>query len=177
MKLKGAAWRLGDHLKAGGQIISVGHDRLFAEGKADEVARHVLEGVVPDFARKVRPGDIIFAGKGFGWGHGHYHMQAVKALKIAGVSAAFADSFGGGFARKAINQFGFPAIEYPELIALVETGDEVEVDLSEGTFRNISQAREQRITPLPAAILEILELGGLEAQTLRRLGKSAESPT
>lgn len=177
MRLKGTAWRLGDGLKAGGQIIAIGHDRLFMEGKVSEAAKHVLEDIIPDFASRVRPGDILFAGKGFGWGHGHYHPQAIRALMALGVSGVFAESFGGGFARKAINLFGFPAFAFPGLVPLVEAGDEVEVDLAAGDFRNLKRGHVREFKPLPPVILEILNLGGLDAQTLQHFGKAQPSPT
>ena len=56
-----------------------------------ELASHCMEDVDKDFAKRVRPGDIIVAGRNFGCGSSREH--APRAIKAAGVSCVIADSF------------------------------------------------------------------------------------
>ena len=89
-------------------------------------AAHAMEGIDPEFAKKVKQGDIIVAGTNFGCGSSR--EQAPLALKYAGVSCVIAKSFARIFFRNAIN-VGLPLME-----ADVECQDvcEVRVDLLKG---------------------------------------------
>ena len=53
-----------------------------------EIAKHVFEGVEPEFVKRVKPGDIIIAGRNFGSGSSREH--AVIGLKALGISAIVA---------------------------------------------------------------------------------------
>ncbi len=74
---------------------------LYFKAPMEEMARHCLEAVDPDFARQVRPGDIIVAGRNFGVGSAR--EQAAMALTHLGVGAVLAVSFGRIFYRNALN--------------------------------------------------------------------------
>jgi 3-isopropylmalate/(R)-2-methylmalate dehydratase small subunit len=173
--LQGRAWRFGDDIKAGGQIIATKYDNLRNVG--DWGASHAMEDIDPNFASNVRQGDIMFAGRSFGWGHGHYTVQAVRVLMNAGIACVVAESFGAGYDRKAINTCGFPVLANAELPSLVSTGDEVEIDLEQGMFRNRTSGVERHFSPLPPVVLDILAAKGLESYTLRKLGKSPAPAT
>ena len=55
----------------------------------------------PEFAKKVKKGDIIVGGRNFGCGSSREH--APIALKGAGISAVVAESFARIFYRNSIN--------------------------------------------------------------------------
>jgi len=101
----------------------------------------------------VRPGDVIVAGKNFGCGSSR--EQAPLALREAGVSCVVAKSFARIFYRNAIN-VGLPVVEAD---VVCRQGDEVEVNLSDGTVT--VGGRTFSGTKLPDFLLEILQDGGL----------------
>jgi 3-isopropylmalate dehydratase, small subunit len=76
-----------------------------------ELASHCMEDADKDFAKRVRPGDMIVAGRNFGCGSSREH--APIAIKAAGVSCVIADSFARIFSRNSIN-IGLPIVESPE---------------------------------------------------------------
>jgi len=123
-----------------------------------ELARHAMEDIDPDFVRNVRPGDMIVAGSDFGCGSSREH--AVWALRGAGVSCVVAESFARIFYRNAVNN-GFPAVECRGISEAVDTGDELEVHLREGTIRNLTKGSEISFIPLPDFVMEIAGAGGL----------------
>jgi len=71
-----------------------------------------------------------------------------------------AESFARIFYRNAIN-IGLPAVECGGVSGKVEEGDELTVDLENGTVKNQSKGVTLRATQLPPFILEILSDGGL----------------
>jgi len=92
------------------------------------MAQYALEDLDPDFVKKVRPGDIIVAGKN--WGCGSSREQAVICLKEVGVGAIVARSFARIYFRNCINE-GLP-IATCDAADGVEDGDEVTVDFAAG---------------------------------------------
>jgi len=67
----------------------------------EELARHCLEAVRPEFAASVRPGDVMLANANMGVGSSR--EQAAEVLKYLGIAAIIAPSFAGIFYRNAIN--------------------------------------------------------------------------
>ncbi|NLM72397.1 MAG: 3-isopropylmalate dehydratase, partial [Synergistaceae bacterium] len=110
----------------------------------------------PGFAGRVRPGDIVVAGKNFGCGSSR--EQAPIAIKYAGIAAILAKSYSRIFFRNAINQ-GIPAFICDT--DAMEAGDEVTVDIE----RNHTELPGKRLVvplaPLSPVMLDILEEGGL----------------
>jgi 3-isopropylmalate dehydratase small subunit len=84
----------------------------------------------PDFHETVRPGDVIVAGNNFGCGSSREH--APLSIKASGVSAVVARSFARIFYRNAVN-LGLPVIRCADLYDAVQDGDEVVVDIEQGT--------------------------------------------
>jgi len=136
--------------------------------KAEEILPHLLEDLDPDFAKKVRPGDVILAGKNFGCGSSR--EQPALGLKAAGIQAVVAKSFARIFFRAAINQ-GLLLVECPEAVDAYREGDEVSVDGARGIVS--VGGREFSFPPLPPEILAIREAGGLlpYARKKRKEGK------
>jgi len=85
----------------------------------------------PDFHETVRPGDVIVAGNNFGCGSSREH--APLSIKASGVSAVVARSFARIFYRNAVN-LGLPVIRCADLYDAVQDGDEVVVDIDQGTI-------------------------------------------
>jgi 3-isopropylmalate/(R)-2-methylmalate dehydratase small subunit len=169
--LRGKVWKVGANMKAGGDITPTEYDHLASAGKFAELAMHLFETVLPDFAANVRKGDLVIAGANFGAGHPHFLMSSIRALVASGLAGCIAESFAGAYQRRAINA-GLAAIEAPGISAVVESGDELEIDLSSGAARNITRAAELKVNPFPPMIVELLEAGGLEPYAVRKLRPS-----
>ncbi len=130
-----------------------------------EMAQHALEDLDPSFRERVRPGDVIVAGKNFGCGSSR--EQAVICLVELGVAAVIAGSFARIYFRNAINQ-GLPVIALEDAAQKIAGGDEVKVDLAEGII--IAPSGEHRFPAFSSEVKEILDAGGLVPYTKRRLG-------
>jgi 3-isopropylmalate/(R)-2-methylmalate dehydratase small subunit len=128
------------------------------------IAEHCLESVDPDFARTVKPGDVIVAGQGFGIGSSR--EQAAEALKHLGVAAVLARSYGGIFYRNALN-FGLPVLVCSQ-VDQIGTGDLVSIDPASGAVHNKSRGVTLAASPLPQFLLEMIADGGLVPHLERR---------
>jgi 3-isopropylmalate/(R)-2-methylmalate dehydratase small subunit len=128
----------------------------------NDLAKHVMEDLDPDFYNKVTPGDFIVAGTNFGCGSSR--EQAPLAIKYANVSAVLAKSFARIFYRNAINT-GLPVVECDT--DMIDPGDDLEVDLEAGMIRNRTKGVDIAIKPLPSVMIKILNDGGLAAHFKR----------
>jgi len=124
-----------------------------------ELGSHAMEGSdQPDFAKRVKPGDVVVAGENFGCGSSREH--APVALAGAGVACVIAKSFARIFFRNAIN-IGLPLLECPEAADAIAAGDEVEADLASGIIRDLTAGRTFRAEPMPDFMRAIFDAGGL----------------
>ena len=148
----GRVWKFGDNIDT--DVIIPG--KYLRTKNMEVFAAHAMEGIDPEFAKRVKQGDIIVAGTNFGCGSSR--EQAPLALKYAGVSCVIAKSFARIFFRNAIN-VGLPLME-----ADVECQDvcEVRVDLLKGEVE-VSGKNIFKGNKLPDFLLEILTDGGLVA--------------
>ncbi len=124
----------------------------------DEMKAHAFESLDKDFASDVKPGDFVVANENFGCGSSR--EQAPSVLKALGVQAVVAKSFARIFYRNAIN-IGLPVIVCKDLYDAVETGDEMELSMTDGTATVGEQ--EFVCTKLPPYMQGILDQGGLIA--------------
>ncbi len=154
MKLKGNVWKFGDDIDTD-QIIPA---QYLSSSDPEQLANHCLEVVAPQFARNVRPGDIVVAGKNFGCGSSREH--APVALKAAGISCVIARSFARIFYRNSFNM-GLPILECPEAVESTKEGDVLEVDLDTGEIRNQTKEEEFKARGIPPFMQELIDAGGL----------------
>ncbi len=153
--IRGRVWKFGDDINTD-VIIPFKYKARTLDPR--ELAEHVMEGIDPNFSKKVKPGDIIVAGKNFGCGSSR--EQAPIALKAAGIAAIVAESFARIFFRNAIN-IGLPVLEVKGISKQVDEGDVLEIHLSKGIVKNLSKGLEFRAASMPEIIMEILKEGGL----------------
>jgi 3-isopropylmalate/(R)-2-methylmalate dehydratase small subunit len=111
----------------------------------------------PEFAKEVKAGDIIVAGKNFGCGSSREH--APVAIKAAGVSAVIAESFARIFYRNAIN-IGLPVLVCEE-VDRIDDGDQVEINFKTGEIYDKTKNITLKAKPLPEFVQKIVEKGGL----------------
>ena len=151
--LKGRAFKFGDGISTD-HIIPGRYAHL--RSNLPELAKHVLEDADPTFASRVEAGDFVVGGSNFGLGSSREHAPLV--IKMAGVSAILAKSVARIFFRNAIN------LGLPVLICdtdKINDGDELEVDLSAGTVRDITNGSQLTFGRIPEVMLHILDEGGL----------------
>lgn len=132
----------------------------------EEQIRHAMEGADPEFSKKVRPGDIMVAGKNFG--SGSSRETAPMVIKGSGISVLIAEFFARIFYRNAIN-IGLKVLICPNTSEIAD-GDELEVDVSAGRIHNLTTGREYLCDRLPDNILELVQDGGLIPHLQKRLG-------
>ncbi len=155
MMLKGKAWKFGDSIST--DLICPG--RYFhLRSNLPELAKHVLEDADEGFASKLAKGDFVVAGNNFGLGSSREHAPTI--IKLAGVAAVLAKSFARIFYRNAIN-VGLPLLECDT--DKIDQGDELTVDLAAGVIKNETKGVVLQAHPLPKAMLNILNDGGLLA--------------
>lgn len=153
MKVRGRAWKFGDNIDT--DVVIPG--RYLTLRDPDEMASHAMEVLRPEFAKAVKPGDLVVAGRNFGCGSSR--EEAAFVLKRLGVGAVVAESFARIFFRNAIN-LGLPVVECKGVSEAVNEGDEVEVDLEEGVLRNITRGVELKCTVLPEFLMDVIRSGG-----------------
>jgi 3-isopropylmalate/(R)-2-methylmalate dehydratase small subunit len=158
MKLAGRVWKLGDRIGAT-ELVPARYDDDGVNDRWSACATHFLEDVDPKIAGAVRQGDIIVAGTELGCGHAHYYRAAIMTCKAIGLGGLFGETTHDLFQRAAIDQ-GLAFWAFPGLSAFVETGDRLELDLSSGEARNLTNGRASRFEPLSPIILDILRMGG-----------------
>jgi 3-isopropylmalate/(R)-2-methylmalate dehydratase small subunit len=123
-----------------------------------ELASHCMEHIEKDFAKKVKSGDIVVAGRNFGCGSSREH--APVAIKAAGIACVVAESFARIFERNSIN-IGLPVVESKEASARIRKGDTVTVDTKKGIIRNLTRKESYRFEKYPPFMQRIIRSGGL----------------
>ncbi len=124
----------------------------------DELAKHAMEGIEPDFYKKVAKGDIIVGGSNFGSGSSREH--APIAIMAAGISLVIARSFARIFYRNSFN-IGLPLLEVNEDIDSIKTGTPLEVNLDTGLIKELLTNKVYHAAPIPEFMQELLSAGGL----------------
>lgn len=120
------------------------------------ICTHLLEDYDPEFYSRIKPGDIIVAGKNFGCGSSREH--AAHVIKMAGISAVLAKSFARIFFRNSIN-IGLPLIECDT--EKINNNDRLSIDLIKGIIINETTGERISFSRLPPAIAGIFDEGGL----------------
>ncbi|MHA1674450.1 MAG: LeuD/DmdB family oxidoreductase small subunit [Promethearchaeota archaeon] len=151
--IKGRIWVLGDAIDTDLIVPS----RVLTEQDPTKLIAATLENVIPSFADKVQPGDIIIAGTNFGCGSSR--EEAVFVLKELGVQAIIASSFARIFFRNAIN-LGLPPIKVADAPSLGIQGDVLEILWQEGIIHNHTQNIQRNFPPFPPFLQNYVISGG-----------------
>jgi 3-isopropylmalate/(R)-2-methylmalate dehydratase small subunit len=160
--LRGRVHKFGDHVDTD-VIIPAPY---LVTTNPQELAAHCMEGIDPNFASRAKPGDLIVAGRNFGCGSSREH--APLAIKGLGISCVIAASFARIFYRNALN-IGLPVVECPEAADGLEDGDEVEVNLEQGTVRCLATGDKWAFAPLTGIAADLLAAGGLVPLVKKKL--------
>ena len=160
--IKGRVFLLGDNVDTDQILPGYAMAEPF-----EQLGKHAMGGCPGlDFVNRVKPGDIIVAGRNFGCGSSR--EQAPIALKMAGVGLVIALSFARIFRRNAIN-IGLP-VYIADLAGVLQDGNVIEADLTNGSIR--CPNGEIKAAPLSQNILKTLDYGGLIPRVRAELGIS-----
>jgi 3-isopropylmalate/(R)-2-methylmalate dehydratase small subunit len=161
--LRGRVWKYGDNVDTDAIIPA----RYLNVSTPEELAKHCMEDIDRTFVANVQRGDIIVGQANFGCGSSREH--APLAIRGSGISCVVAESFARIFYRNAIN-IGLPILECPEAVSGTEAGQTLEVDLEQGTVRNVDTGKTYQAGPYPPFLLGIIASGGLVPYTRQKLG-------
>ena len=156
MKVSGKTHKYGDNVDTDVIIPA----RYLNTPDAQELAKHCMEDIDAGFAARVRPGEIMVAGRNFGCGSSREH--APLAIKACGVACVIAATFARIFSRNALN-IGLPILECPEAAAAIKAGDTVSVDFDTGVITDETTGQTFRGEPFPPFMQELIAAGGLAA--------------
>ena len=125
-----------------------------------ELALHAMEGLDPNFHSKVKEGDFILSGRNFGCGSSREH--APIALSHSGIKAVLALSFARIFYRNAVDgAFLLPIEIEKDAYTNISEGDEIDIDISNNTIKNLTKNQTYKMKPFSEIIGEIIKSGGL----------------
>jgi len=144
-------WKFGDDIDTDAIIPG----RFLTIYDPKELSKHAFEGTKDDYAKKVKPGDIVVGGKNFGCGSSREH--APLALIGGGVNVVVAQSFARIFFRNSINVGVLPVVcKDADKIA---DGVKVTLNLKKGFIE--AEGKHYMIEPVPEFMQGIIDAGGL----------------
>ncbi len=152
--IQGRVWKFGDDINT--DLVIPGFAIFMS---AEEQPRHCFSANRPGWVDEVQEGDILLAGRNFGVGSGRPIGEIFVRL---GIKAVVAESFNGLGLRNCVN-VGLPSLPCPGILDAFDEGDVAELDAVSGVVRNLSSGVSITGNPLPRAIQEIVEAGGVEA--------------
>lgn len=158
MKVSGRVFKYGDNIDTDVIIPA----RYLTSADPEHLKEHCMEDIDKSFKDRVRPGDIMVAGKNFGCGSSREH--APVAIKASGVSLVIANDFARIFYRNSIN-VGLPILECAEAALRINDGDEIEADFDTGVITDKTTGESFNAKAFPEFIKNIMASGGLVGYT------------
>jgi 3-isopropylmalate dehydratase small subunit len=152
--VRGRAWTFGDDVNT-----DVIHPPQFFSLDREVVKRGLFAGLDPQFHERVRPGDVLVAGRNFGCGSSR--ETSIQSLKLNGVGAIVAVDFARIFFRSATNN-ALPCVTFadPSDRARIATGGQVEISFD--TWELITDTgRRIPLEPVGAFVEQVWAAGGL----------------
>jgi 3-isopropylmalate/(R)-2-methylmalate dehydratase small subunit len=149
--MMGRAWIFGDNVST--DYIIPGRFNITNDPK--ELRKHVFKYIRPEFAEKVKVGDVLIGAKNFGCGSSREHAAIV--IREAGVYLV-AQSYGWIFRRNCVN-LGVLPLQSEEPVK-IQDGNEVEIDLANSLLKD-STGKTFKLMPTPKIVLDIHRAGGL----------------
>jgi len=118
---------------------------------------HLFEPIDPDFASRVKPGDLVIAGRNFGCGKPH--TTGFIAMHALGLGV-LCESMPARALRGAVSK-GLAVLAACEGVrAFVRDGDEMEIDFATGQAHNLTQDTHAAFPGMPAILRDIVAWGG-----------------
>jgi 3-isopropylmalate/(R)-2-methylmalate dehydratase small subunit len=161
--LEGRAWVFGDDV----DTDLIFHNKYLAETDPKNMPQYAFEYYPgrENFAKEVKPGDFVVAGKNFGCGSSREH--AVYCIRYAGVPCVLAETFSRIYYRNAINN-GYPVLFVKGLSAAIKSGgikngDQLQVNLDTGHITDLSNGNTFHGDSVSNLENDIMKAGGLFA--------------
>ncbi|OGO04818.1 MAG: 3-isopropylmalate dehydratase [Chloroflexi bacterium RBG_13_56_8] len=159
---KGKVWKFGDNIST--DYIMPG----FTRGETpEERATFCMNAIRPEFAREVKPGDVIVGGRNFGCGSSRPAGQNFVTL---GIGCVIAESFSRLFFRSSVS-VGLPLLYCKGVYDAFQEGDILKADFETGEVRNLTSGQVLQADPLPEVAMNILRAGGVVALLKQEYGK------
>lgn len=159
--IRGKVWVGGDNIDA----YKILPERRWIDDSRnpEDFGLWALEDADPNFkdvpwALKNSGATIVVVGRNYGGG-GKSIETPVYAVQGAGIKAVVADSFSRFNFRNSINN-GFPVVTCSRINEKISTGDEIEINLADGSIHIIKTDEVINITPLSPFAQELLDCGG-----------------
>lgn len=121
----------------------------------------------PEFSRKLKPGDMLVAGKNFGYGHPH--AQPLIALKALKIDCIIAENFFPPFFRNGVF-FGITLMECNNITKSVKRWDELEINVENAEIKNVTTGVLLHAKSLHPTIIKIISEGGVVSYLKNKLG-------
>ena len=154
MNYKGTAHKVGEHIDTDAIIPA----RFLVTSDAKELGANCMAGLEPDWVKRVKPGDIMVAGRNFGCGSSREH--APIAILGAGMPVVIGHSFARIFYRNAFNM-GLLLLEIGDDVNKIKDGDKLEVSPEEGLIKNLTTGETIKVPALSPVMQNLIDKGGL----------------
>ena len=153
---------MGEHIDTDAIIPA----RFLVTTDTQKLGENCMAGLEEGWVKRVKPGDVMVAGRNFGCGSSREH--APIAILGAGMPVVIAHSFARIFYRNSFNM-GLLLLEVGDEVDKIADGDTVEVDAAKGLITNRTTGATITCPPLPASMRELLDKGGLVPYVKERL--------
>ena len=158
---EGRAWVFEDNV----DTDLIYHNKYLAETDPKNMPQYAFEYYPgkEHFAKEVKPGDFVVAGKNFGCGSSREH--AVYCIEYAGVPCILAETCSRIYYRNAVNN-GYPVLFVKGLSdaisnGIIKDGDLLAGDMDNGTITNKTNGKIFHGDAVSNLEHEIMEAGGL----------------
>ncbi len=149
-RLCGRVWKFGD------SIESDAINPYYKYPAMEELKQHTMEAYRPEFAKQVRPGDIIVAGRNFGCGSSRPGL----VLREVGIAVILVETVSRLYLRNSVAR-GIPIFMAPGITGIVEDGEQLDVDYAAGVATNVASGHTVPVRKFPPLIEQIFAAGGL----------------
>ena len=163
--IRGRVWKFGD---------SVDTDVIYPFYRypdPQEIKKHTMEALRPEFPREVKPGDILVAGRNFGCGS----ARRATVLREVGIVAIVAESTSRLLLRNNISE-AFPTFVAPGVTNIIEDGQTLEIDYPQGVVRNAETGAQVPLRKYPPMIERLFLAGGILPYARQRYLAEAQQP-
>ncbi len=157
----GKVWVFGDDV----DTDLIFHNKYLAETDPKKMPQYAFEYYPgqENFAKEVKPGDFVAAGKNFGCGSSREH--AVYCLQYAGVPCILAETCSRIYYRNAVNN-AYPVLFVKGLSEAIKTGaikngDTISVNMDNGTIKDLTTGSEFHGDAVSNLEHDIMNAGGL----------------
>jgi 3-isopropylmalate/(R)-2-methylmalate dehydratase small subunit len=162
--IQGKVWKFGNSIET--DAISP----YYHFPAMEDMKLHTMEAYRPEFAKNVRPGDILVAGTNFGCGSSRPGI----VLREVGIAAIVVESVSRLFLRNSIAR-AIPIFMAPGITAMIEDGQMLHIDYPNGKVINVATGEHIPLRKFPPMIEQIFGVGGLPEFAYARYTKEMQN--